>query len=641
MEWVKEKKYGILLALVALVALWPLRVYRDAVGVSWFYAALFVVLGCVIRWLSRADSFVRLLVVAALVLAGARVVLETRSLKETEYQSRIRQLEREIQDLPETSPQRVEKGKELDRYKARMLENPEAARQKADQLARELETLTPGTAAHGEKTRQLDLVREQIPKWYDRFPLNLGLDLRGGTEVRLRIVSHAQERRVQALKEELNNLREVKKLRPEDKEYRDKLGELEDAQSRLSKNISDAVDVIRNRLNSQGLSEIPVAQEGANRIRVQLPGMDSATAQSVIDSIRQTGKLEFRLTIEPRDDRMLFDEVKNLNLPPDTRNICLNHSRALQEEEIGLDGRCKLHGTKLYDWLEEPAERDVRGEVKRPARLHLLLQEPNPLTGENLAYARPGASQTNPGYFNVEFEFKGLDAKRFGRLTAEYCRKGETPGRLLAVILDGKLRSAPEIQSPIPDGRGVITGNFTFAEARRLAVVLNEGSLPVDIDIESENTIGPTLGEDSIRSGMQAIVAGLVLVLVFMVGYYLVAGVITDVGLFINMLFILAILIGARAALTLPGIAGLILTVGMAVDANVLIFERIREELRKGLNLARAVENGYDRAFVTIMDSNITTLITAFILIGFGTDQVKGFGTMLTIGILTSMFVSL
>jgi len=659
MEWVKDRAVTVALAAACLVALWPLRVYADAVGVSWFYVALGVLCASVLHWFVRGETWVRLGIVLAVVLAAAYVVFETESLKETEFQSRIRQLERRLADMAETSPARPELEAELERLRQRKLEDPHVARERAEELRAKLETLTPGTPAYRKTQSQLEVLEQQIPKWYDRFPLHLGLDLRGGTEVRLRIVSERQEHRVRELQEDLRELtpdapayeQALGDLTPGTDAYQDRVEELaeereevqarlEDARAQLDKNIRDAVEVMRRRLNSQGLSETPVAQEGRDRIRVQLPGMDSASAQTIIATLRQAGKLEFRLTVEPEDNKELYEEIEALGLDPNTKDICRIHGRPLKPEEIGADGRCKVHGTTLYDWLEEPAILNPDGSVKRPAQMRLVPQQVM-LTGQHITTARISPSMDNPGYFEVEFTLDARGAKQFGRLTTEHARQGEKPGRHLAIILDGKLRSAPEIVTPITGGRGRITGNFTQEEAHRLSIVLKEGSLPVDIEIESENTVGPTLGEDSIRRGVQAIVAGLVLVLVFMVVYYLAAGCISDVGLFLNMLFILAILISAKAALTLPGIAGLILTVGMAVDANVLIFERIREELHKGASLSRAVENGYDRAFVTILDANITTLITAFILISFGTDAVKGFGTMLSIGILSSLFVSL
>ncbi|MHC4871891.1 MAG: protein translocase subunit SecD [Planctomycetota bacterium] len=570
----------------------------------------------------------RLITVAALTIYALLTIFGTESKKETQYDRRIRQLKAELGEMADSDPAKAVKKSELDKVEAGRLTTADAVK-KAEELEQKLASMVKGSDEYSETERSLNVVKAQIPKWYDEFPLNLGLDLRGGTEVRLRISSKRMERKVAELTEK------AAKLKPESKEAKENAEKLASASDQLNKNINHAVDIIRNRLNRQGLAEIPVTKEGANRIRVQLPGMDSETAKAVIDTIKTSGQLEFRLVIGKNDDVGLHDSIEKINPAPNTTGICLSHNRALRDDEITSTRRCKLHNEKIYDYLEEAAAYKKDGTLKDAARLHILLQEENPLTGDHIEMARVTTDQNSPGKYAVSFELDMYGAKRFSRLTSE------NKGKSLAIILDGKLRSAPNIKDAITTGSGIITGNFSAAEAKNLTVILREGSLPVDIEVELENTVGPTLGEDSIARGMQAIVGGLVLMLVFMLVYYLISGVITNFGLIINMIFILSILIGFSAALTLPGIAGLILTVGMAVDANVLIFERIREELKKGMSLSKAVDNGYDRAFVTIVDANITTLITAFILMGYGTDAVVGFGTMLTIGILTSMFTSL
>jgi len=234
----------------------------------------------------------------------------------------------------------------------------------------------------------------------------------------------------------------------------------------------------------------------------------------------------------------------------------------------------------------------------------------------------------------VNFQFNLEGARRFARIT------GENIGERLAIVLEGKVRSAPVIRARIYD-RGVIEGNFTFQEARDLAIVLRAGALPVEIEIEEERTVGPSLGKDLINRGKWAILIGGIAVVVFMVVYYSGAGLIADIALALNLLFIMAALAGLRATLTLPGIAGIALTVGMAVDANIIIFERIREEWRLGKTPRSAVEAGYQRSLWTILDANITTLIAAAILFQVGTGPIRGFAVTLTLGIFSSLFTAL
>ena len=238
-------------------------------------------------------------------------------------------------------------------------------------------------------------------------------------------------------------------------------------------------------------------------------------------------------------------------------------------------------------------------------------------------------------YPEVVFSLNTKGGRRFARLTKNNI------GKRLAIVLDGKVKSAPVIKSEIPSGKGQIEGQFSWDEATDLALVLRTGALPVPIHIEEERTVGPTLGRDSIERGIKAVLFGGILVIVFMAIYYLIAGLIADFALCSNIVIILGALAYFKATLTLPGIAGLILTIGMAVDANVLIFERIREEFRRGKPLRLAVTAGYNKAFSTIMDANLTTLITALILFKVGTGPIKGFAITLSIGILASMFTAL
>jgi preprotein translocase subunit SecD len=257
------------------------------------------------------------------------------------------------------------------------------------------------------------------------------------------------------------------------------------------------------------------------------------------------------------------------------------------------------------------------------------------VSGANLVSADPTPSAQSPNQLVVRFRFNRTGARRFSRFT------GENVGRFTAIILDGKIRSFPVIRTKIPDGVGVIEGNFPDTEARDLAIILRAGALPVDLIPREERTVGPSLGADSIQMGVRAAIFGLLVVVLFMLIYYKLSGGIATMALMFNLIILGGLLAYLGAALTLPGIAGVILTIGMAIDANVLIFERIREELRKAKTIRSAIDAGYERALKTIVDANVTTLITAFVLWQFGTGPIKGFATTLSIGIIASMFTAL
>ncbi|MCL1833920.1 MAG: protein translocase subunit SecD, partial [Leptospirales bacterium] len=214
-------------------------------------------------------------------------------------------------------------------------------------------------------------------------------------------------------------------------------------------------------------------------------------------------------------------------------------------------------------------------------------------------------------------------------------------GKRLAIVLDKKVRSAPSINTTISNGSGVIQGSFSYNEALALARVIKEGALPVSLKIAEERTVGPSLGQDAIESGVKSFIIGLIVIFIFAIGYYKLAGIVADLGLMLNLVFSIAILSLLGFTLTVPGIAGMLLSIGMAIDANVIIYERIKEELKKGKSTRIAIEMGFDRAFWTIFDSNITTILAAFILYQYGTGPIKGFAVTLFVGILVSMFVAL
>jgi preprotein translocase subunit SecD len=267
--------------------------------------------------------------------------------------------------------------------------------------------------------------------------------------------------------------------------------------------------------------------------------------------------------------------------------------------------------------------------------LYMVKKEPE-IVGSMIADARPNiGSELQAGRWIVNMELTGEGAKIFSRVT------GANVGRRLGIVLDGKVVSIPNIQEKIPSGRAQITGMANDKEAKDLAIVLRAGALPAPVEVIEERTVGPSLGQDSINKGTYSAIIGLVLVALFMVVYYKLSGLVADLALLLNLIIIMAVLAVFHATLTLPGVAGIILTIGMAVDANVLIFERIREELRSGKTIHTAVDNGYRRAFTAIFDSNLTTVLTALVLYQFGTGPVRGFAVTLSIGIVASMFTAI
>jgi len=357
------------------------------------------------------------------------------------------------------------------------------------------------------------------------------------------------------------------------------------------------IETLRNRIDQFGVSEPLIQKQGRDRIVIQLPGITDR--DRALQIIKQTAHLELKL---------VEDDEKKL--------------RAAKAGKVPAGYELK--------YLIPTREGGDAAKNKEP----LLLHKEASLTGDSLVDAR--AQQGSMGFYpEVVFSLNTKGGRRFARLTKNNI------GKRLAIVLDGKVKSAPVIKSEIPSGKGQIEGQFSWDEATDLALVLRAGALPVPIQIEEERTVGPTLGRDSIERGIKAVLFGGILVIVFMAIYYLIAGLIADFALCSNIVIILGALAYFKATLTLPGIAGLILTIGMAVDANVLIFERIREEFRRGKPLRLAVATGYNKAFSTIMDANLTTLITALILFKVGTGPIKGFAITLSIGILASMFTAL
>ena len=359
--------------------------------------------------------------------------------------------------------------------------------------------------------------------------------------------------------------------------------------------VDQALETIRNRIDQFGVAEPDIRRQGENRILIQLPGIKDT--QRAKDLIGKTALLEFKLV----DDTASVDAALKGDVPPG-RQI-------------------------LYRVEENP-------ETRRTTKTPFLLKKRTLLTGAYLTDARVQIdSQFNEPYVSIDFDKKG--ARIFERITEDNVNKR------LAIVLDNSVYSAPVIQEKIAGGQARITGRFTTEEARDLAIVLRAGALPAPVNILEERTVGPSLGADSIRKGLLSMCIGGLLVVVFMIIYYKTAGLIADLALALNIVLIGAGLAGFQATLTLPGIAGIILTIGMAVDANVIIFERIREELTLGRTPRAAVDAGYDRATLTILDANVTTLIAAVVLFQFGTGPVKGFAVTLSLGVIASLFTAL
>ncbi len=359
-----------------------------------------------------------------------------------------------------------------------------------------------------------------------------------------------------------------------------------------------ALEIIRNRIDEFGVSESSIQKGAADRIVIQIPGIGSEGAERIKNIIKQQAHLEFKLVIN--------DEEK------------------LQQAIAGKE-------FADYELLSEEHVNEMGKKTTTP----ILVTKTAYVTGEMLEDARVNFSSGGFNEVTVGLEFNKKGARRFGRVTEEHV------GERLAIVLDKRVVSAPVIREKILGGNASISGSFSMDEARDLAISLRAGALPAPVRFIQESTVGPTLGADSIRKGVKSAIIGMLMVIIFITFYYLAAGLIANFALFFNVVILLAILSYFHATLTLPGIAGIILTIGMAVDANVLIYERVKEELKLGKSAFAAIKAGYEKAFWSIFDSNITTLLTAVVLFYFGTGPIKGFATTLIIGLTASLFTAL
>jgi len=477
-----------------------------------------------------------------------------------------------------------------------------------------------------------------LPGWWSSHVLKLGLDLKGGMQILLEVDT----------------------------------SELSAADARGA--VDQNIKIIRERIDQFGVAEPSIQKLGETRIMVQLPGVNDF--QAAENLIKQTAMLEFKVVAQPDEARRVLDNIDaNINANLDRfpslkalddldKEILAESDSLEQDSEIGvfsslvrpgeMDYEIQYDSIRLMQELmadslfhqmipagwELALERANSADPRADRTLHVLSSAVQ-LSGSDLARAKVeygSSTSTDPRIANkpyISIEMKREGARKFERVTAD------NVGKRLAIVLDGVVYSAPNIQERIGGGRAQITGRFTSLEANELAIVLNTGNLIAPIKPASTSIIGATLGSDSIRSGATAGLIGLALVMIFMVFYYKLSGLITDFALIFNVGFVLAMLTAFGGTLTLPGIAGIILTIGMAVDANVLVFERIREEYDTGKTPRSAVDAGYKRATITVWDANITTLIAAAVLYQFGTGPIRGFAITLTIGIIGSMFCAL
>ncbi len=485
-----------------------------------------------------------------------------------------------------------------------------------------------------------------VPQWWSKYlpnnPVRLGLDLQGGLYLVLEVeADKAVEAQVDAAVSEtaalmkdpdakiryndvlrtsptgltvylkdpeqesvfdgkvLDKLQNFKKIssEPSDKGFEIQLQlDPKIIESTKQRAVRQAVDTIRNRVDQFGVAEPDVTIQGTDRIIVQLPGL-AEDINRAIDILRRTARLEFKLVDEKGD----LGVAQKGDVPPG--------------DEI------------LYEIRRNPRTGAV-------TRTPLLLKKQILLTGDVITDAK--VHPDNMGRMIVHMDFNRQGANTFERIT------GEHVGERLAIILDNRIYSAPVIKDRISGGAAIIEGTFTADEAHDLALVLRAGSLPAPVKILEQRNVGPSLGEDSIRQGRNAILLGIILIAIGMTLYYKWSGIVADIALITNLLLIMAVMVspGLRATLTLPGLAGVALTIGMAIDANILIFERVREELRMGKSARVAMDTGYTKAFITILDTHVTNILAALPLIQFGTGPIKGFAVTLCIGLVISLFTA-
>jgi len=427
--------------------------------------------------------------------------------------------------------------------------------------------------------------------------VNLGLDLQGG----MHLVLQADYEKIESKSIDKKKLTEKEK----------------------SELTQQALELIRNRIDKFGVAEPSIRPRGNEAIEIQLPGVKDPRA--VKKAIGTTGQVEYRLVDDEftaKAGEWLRGNYREKALPEESDK----QDRLLADITEGI--QLPNNREVLYYWERQ------KDTTKILPQYPIVLMREVAIAGTDINKAWIGNDEY--GGLAVHFTTTAEGATKFADVTAK-----KNWGKKLAIVIDDKVRSAPRLNVQITSGSAMINGNFTYEEVNTLTRIIKEGALPVDLNIIEERTVGPSLGQDSIEAGVKAAILGFIGILAFMAMYYRLAGVIAGAGLVLNAIFQMAILSWLGFTLTLPGIAGIILTAGMAVDANVLIYERMKEELANGKSVRMAVSMGFDRAFWAIFDGNLTTLISAFVLAQFGTGPIKGFAVTLTIGLIVSMFVAL
>lgn len=501
----------------------------------------------------------------------------------------------------------------------------------------------------------LPSVRGSLPDWWKNNKMlgnkiNLGLDLQGGMHLVYRVETEkALESNTSRLLQELRDEAAAKEVALSDAkmvtgtEFSVTLAKAEDmdrflalvsnkgmletrskegasatfgidaasAESIKTRSVSQALETLRNRIDQFGVAEPVIVQQGTDEILVQLPGIKDP--KRALELIGKTALLEFKMV----------DEDSRLD-PPLPASIPASEAESLLAQYAG----------KVPEGDEILFERVQDRKTGAVTKIPYLIKSKTMMTGDVLVEARMSPDPRTMAA-QVNFSLNQQGAQTFGELTRLNVRKR------MAIVLDGNVYSAPTIQDHIAGGEGVITGRFSDEEARDLAIVLRAGALPAPLQILQNLTVGATLGQDSIDAGKKAVILGGIVVILFMLVYYGMSGAIADFAVALNLIVLIGMLAALSATLTLPGIAGIILTIGMGVDSNVLIFERIREELHLGKSVGAAIDGGYDKAFSTILDAHVTTLITAAVLFQFGTGPVKGFAVTLSLGVLINLFTAL
>jgi preprotein translocase subunit SecD len=439
-----------------------------------------------------------------------------------------------------------------------------------------------------------DRLREEVKRFLDKEKIEIAqLTREGTTGVILKVAKAADRDKAQRALGEIVVLDKIPGATPDELRMTLQAQEVKRIEELA---LRQSLETIRNRVDQFGVTEPHIVPEGDRRIVVQLPGVKDP--QRAINLIGKTALLELKAV----DDSVNPEEVAQgkATLSPDLQLLSLR---------------------------EVDDKRQVVG--KRP----IVVRRQPVITGANLTSAE--VRPDDQGGWLVAFSLDSEGARIFGDFT------GANVGKHLAIVLDDTVFSAPVIRSKIGEGRGQIEGSFTADTARDLAIVLRAGALPAPVQIIANLTVGPSLGQDSIEKGVRAAILAAILVAALMAFYYKLSGVIADFALILNTVMLVGILVAIRATLTLPGIAGIALGIGMAVDSNVLILERIREELKLGKTVRSAIDAGYDKAFVTIVDSHVTTLITAAALFLFGTGPIKGFAVTLSLGVAINLFSAL